>query len=83
MQCMILRSATKTISIEAPTEKVFSFLDNAANWPSWAIVNVLSVSPAEDGWWHVETPGGMAKLRIRSNSELGTLDHDFNAPDAQ
>lgn len=80
---MILRSKTKTVSIEAPVEKVFSFLSDAENWPKWAIVNVLSVSPAENGWWDMNTPNGMAKLRIRSNEKLGTLDHDFIAPDAQ
>jgi uncharacterized protein YndB with AHSA1/START domain len=80
---MILRSITRTVSIEAPTEKVFSFLADAANWPSWSIINVLSVSPAESDWWHMKTPGGMAKLRIRPNAELGILDHDFNAPEAQ
>lgn len=30
----------------------------------------------------METPAGSAKLRIRPNAGLGTLDHDFNAPDA-
>lgn len=30
----------------------------------------------------METPSGKAKLRIRPNAELGTLDHDFDAPEA-
>ena len=80
---MILRSITKTISIDAPVSQVFSFLANAANWPRWAIVNVLSVEPGEDDWWQMQTPMGPAKLRIRPDEHFGTLDHDFNAPDAQ
>ncbi len=40
---MILRSATKTVSINAPREAVFKFLANPANWPQWAIVNVKSI----------------------------------------
>jgi hypothetical protein len=45
-------------------------------------VNVKAVTPADGGWWEMETPAGKAKLRIRPNAEFGTLDHDFNAPDA-
>lgn len=73
---------TKTISINAPQHRVFAFLADAANWPKWAIVNVKSIKPADGQWWDMETPAGMAKLRIRPNAEFGILDHDFNAPDA-
>lgn len=79
---MIGYSITKSISIDAPRDLVFAFLADAANWPQWAIVNVKSVMRADDQWWDMETPAGMAKLRIRPNAEFGILDHDFNAPDA-
>ena len=79
---MIGYSITKTISIDAPMDRVFAFLSDAANWPKWAIVNVKSVKRADDHWWDMETPGGMAKLRIRPSAEFGILDHDFDAPDA-
>jgi len=79
---MVGYSITKTVSINAPIDRVFAFLADAANWPKWAIVNVKSVKRADDQWWNMETPGGMAKLRIRANAEFGILDHDFNAPDA-
>jgi hypothetical protein len=46
-------------------------------------VNVLSVSPAHDGWWDMQTPAGSAKLRIKPDERSGTLDHDFSAPEAQ
>jgi hypothetical protein len=68
--------------MDAPIDRVFAFLSNAANWPKWAIVNVKSVKPADDPWLDMETPAGMAKLRIRPNAEFGVLDHDFRAPDA-
>jgi uncharacterized protein YndB with AHSA1/START domain len=80
---MMLRSITKTISINRDPKVVFRFLADAANWPKWAIVNVLSVSPAEDGWWDMQTPAGPAKLQIRSHEAHGILDHDFVAPEAQ
>lgn len=79
---MIRHSITKTISIDAPRDRVYAFLADAANWPQWAIVNVKSVAPAGGQWWHMETPAGFAKLRIRPNDEFGILDHDFEAPDA-
>ena len=75
-------SITKTVSIDAPPNRVFEFLADATNWPKWAIVNVKSVTPIDDEWFEMETPAGQAKLRIRPNPELGTLDHDFIAPDA-
>lgn len=75
-------SITKAISIDAPIDRVFSFLSDAANWPKWAIVNVKSVAPADGPWWSMETPAGMARLRLRPNAEFGILDHDFHAADA-
>ena len=79
---MIGYSITKSISIDVPKDRVFAFLADAANWPQWAIVNVKSIKPDDDQWWNMETPAGMAKLRIRPNAEFGVLDHDFSAPDA-
>ena len=80
---MILRSVTKTVSIDREPAAVFQFLADATNWPQWAVVNVLSVSPAGDEWWDMRTPGGPAKLRIRAVASHGLLDHDFVAADAQ
>lgn len=79
---MILNSITKTVAVEAPVSKVFGFLSDPANWPQWAIVNVKSVKPGDGEWWNMETPVGRAKLRIRPDETSGTLDHDFDAPDA-
>jgi uncharacterized protein YndB with AHSA1/START domain len=79
---MILYSITKSVSIDAPPARVFDFLADPGNWPKWAIVNVKTIKPANDEWWEMETPAGKGKLRIRPNPASGTLDHDFNAPDA-
>lgn len=78
---MIGCSITKTITIDAPKDRVFEFLADAANWSKWAIVNVRSIKRVDDGWWEMETPMGEAMLRIRPNADLGVLDHDFSAPD--
>jgi hypothetical protein len=79
---MIIRSITKTVSIDAPVERVFEYLANAKNWPQWAIVNVKAVRPRDDDWWDMTTPAGPAKLRIRANAQYRILDHDFEVPDA-
>src|SRR5213594_1596745 len=78
---ILLRSVTKTVSIDAPVSKVFSFLADARNWPRWAIVNVKDITKGEGDWWHIQTPVGNARLRIRPQEQPGILDHDFFAPD--
>ena len=80
---MLLHSITKSVSIQAPPEAVFLFLADARNWPRWAVVNVLSVQPGGGDWWSMETPAGRAQLRLRPHAESGTIDHDFEAPDAK
>jgi hypothetical protein len=75
-------SITKTVSINAPFEDAFAFLADASNWPKWAIVNIKSVQRRDGEWWNMETSTGKGKLRIRPNRDQGTLDHDFQAPDA-
>ncbi len=74
---MVSYSITKTISIDAPAAKVFSFVSNLANWPKWAIANVIAVKPGSGEWWAMETRTGLGRLRIRPNEALGVLDHDF------
>lgn len=48
---MVLRSITKTISINVSPNEVFSFIANAETWPKWALVNVKSISKGEGEWW--------------------------------
>jgi hypothetical protein len=80
---MILRTATKSISIDAPVSKVFAFLADASTWPRWAIVNVRAITKTDGDWWDMQTPIGAARLRIRPQEQFGILDHDFVAPDAK
>ncbi|MFI8260799.1 MULTISPECIES: SRPBCC family protein [unclassified Streptomyces] len=42
------RSVTKTVTIERPVAEVFAFVADAANWPTWAIVNVKAIEPTEE-----------------------------------
>lgn len=76
-----LRSVTKTVRINCSPKSAFDFLADLANWPRWAVVNVLSTSPTTDpDWWDMVTPHGKARLRLRADECRGVLDHDFVDP---
>ncbi|MBZ5497209.1 MAG: SRPBCC family protein [Acidobacteriia bacterium] len=75
---MVSSSVTKKISINAPVSKVFTFVANLANWPQWAIANVVAVKPGSDEWWALETCTGLGRLRIKPDEASGTLDYDIS-----
>ncbi len=70
-------TATKSISIGAPVSKVFAFVSNLANWPKWAIANVVAVKPGSGEWWAMETRTGLGRIRIRPDEASGVLDYDL------
>jgi uncharacterized membrane protein len=72
-----LSVASKSIVINAPVSKVFSFVSNLANWPKWAIANVVAVKPGSGEWWAMETRTGLGRIRIRPDETSGILDYDF------
>ena len=74
---MVSDSITKAVSIGAPVSKVFTFLSNLANWPKWAIANVVAVKPGSGEWWAMETRTGLGRIRIKAVEASGTLDYDF------
>jgi hypothetical protein len=72
------RSVTKSVTIDRPVTEVHAFLADAANWPRWAIINILAVEPADEpGWWKLITPDGPAEFRICADAATGIVDHDF------
>jgi hypothetical protein len=72
------RSATRSVTIDRPVAEVHAYLADAANWPQWAIINVLAVERSgEPGWWMMATPEGPGEIRIRADATSGVLDHDF------
>lgn len=72
------RSVTKSVTIDRPAAEVHAFLADAANWPQWAIVNMLAVEPGDEpGWWKLSTPDGPAEFRIHADTATGIVDHDF------
>lgn len=78
----ISRSATKYVDIQATPEKAYAFLSNPMNWPRYAVVNLRSVSPGQDGWFHATTKFGQGQIRVAGVKEFGILDHVWKDPQA-
>ena len=78
----IARSATKSTDIAAPPDKVYAFLADPMNWPQYAVVNLRSVSPGQDGWFKAVTKFGEGELKINGVKELGLFDHVWKDPQA-
>lgn len=73
-------TVTKTINIKASPERVWEFLNDLSNWPQWAIHNVFSATPGENGYWNMEGPRGTQHVKMHSNKAFGILDQEFNDP---
>jgi hypothetical protein len=78
----IARSAIKSVDIQASPDKVFAFLANPINWPQYAVVNLRSVSPGQNGWFKAVTKFGEGELKINPVKELGVFDHIWKDPQA-
>ena len=78
----IARSTIKSVDIAATTEKVYTFLSNALNWPQYAVVNLKTVSPGQDGWFKAVTKFGEGEIKIHGVKELGVIDHIWRDPQA-
>ncbi|MGH9624233.1 MAG: hypothetical protein ACRD4G_07835 [Bryobacteraceae bacterium] len=78
----VARSAIKSADIRASPEKVYAFLVNPLNWPQYAVVNLRSVSPGQNGWFKVVTKFGEGELKVDGVKELGLFDHVWKDPQA-
>lgn len=78
----IARSVIKSVDIAASPVKVYAFLSNALNWPQYAVVNLKSVSPGQDGWFKAVTKFGQGEIKINAVKELGVIDHVWKDPQA-
>lgn len=69
----LMRADTKTISIQAKSDKVMDFLADPENLPRWAVGFAKSVRQDGDRWI-VTTGGGEMGIRIVAERSLGVLD---------
>lgn len=81
MKITTSRSAVKHVDINATFEKVFAFMSEPMNWPRYAIVNMRSVTPGQDGWYNTVTKFGEGQLKVFPMKEHGIFDHTWK--DAQ
>jgi hypothetical protein len=68
-----MRADTRTVSIEAPAERVVAFLRDPANLPRWAVGFAQAVRRDADGWV-VQTGAGDVRIRIDADADRGTVD---------
>ena len=73
-------TVTKTINIKASPDKVWDYFNDLSKWPIWAIHNVKSAKQGQNGYWLMEGPRGISKVKMNSNKATGILDHDFIDP---
>ena len=78
----IARSAIKSVDIQASPDQAFDFLANPLNWPQYAVVNLRSVNPGQDGWFHAVTKFGEGALKVSPVKELWVFDHVWKDPQA-
>jgi hypothetical protein len=77
-----MRAVTRSITIDAPTGSVFTYLDDANNLPSWAPAFATTVQPDGDGW--IVGQGDVRLgLRIVSDADSGTVDLRVTPPNGR
>lgn len=71
---------TKTKNIKARPDKVWDYVNDLSKWAEWAVHNVRKVKKGEEGFWLMEGPRGISKVKIYSDRTTGILDHEFIDP---
>lgn len=71
---------TKTLNIQATTDKVWNYVNDLSKWVEWAVHNAISVKQGDDGFWLMDGPRGTSKVKMNSDKATGVLDHDFIDP---
>jgi hypothetical protein len=68
-----MRADTRTVSIEAPPQRVVTFLQDPANLPRWAVGFAKAVRQETSGWV-VETGTAEIGIRVDADAHRGTVD---------
>jgi hypothetical protein len=70
-----MRSATRTIDIDAPASDVFAFVADVAKLPIWAIGFAKAVDE-DGGTWRVTTGSGeRIEIVVRADAATGVVDY--------
>lgn len=76
------KSRTLTIAIDCEPKKVYQFVCNLANLPTWAKTFAKSAKKSK-GVWVIETPQGPVRIRMAKKNNLGVLDHYVTPSEGQ
>jgi hypothetical protein len=68
------QARTVSVSIARPVQRVYDFVANPENLPTWAAGLGRSVTNV-DGRWIVQTSSGPLGIRFVDRNDLGVLDH--------
>jgi hypothetical protein len=71
---MINPARTLSLSIDAPFQKAYDYISDAANLPEWAPGFFISMRLV-DGKWAAETTIGPIGFRFADRNPFGVLDH--------
>ena len=75
-----MNTVTKSVALQCSPQAAWKLLADGAQWPRWAIRNILASKQAGEDRWQIQTPRGPGVLHIRGVADLGILDHDFIDP---
>ena len=76
------KSRQVSITIGLPPDKVYEFVSNPQNLPSWAGGLSGSIENV-NGEWVAESPMGKVKIKFADRNKLGVLDHDVTLPSGE
>jgi hypothetical protein len=68
------RPETRSISIEAPCDAVFGFVEDPRNLPRWAPAFASAIRPDGDRWIVTAPAGGELTIVVVANAAAGTVD---------
>lgn len=74
-----MKSQTLSVSIVAPSARVYEFASNPANLPLWVPSFCQSVELI-GGEWVVQSPAGRVIFTFVPRNDLGVLDHSVTLP---
>jgi len=64
-----------SVSIDRPSDEVYSFVSNPGNLPKWATGLGGSIKKV-NGEWIADAPMGKVKIRFAEENKFGILDHE-------
>jgi len=72
-----MRICAESVIVPASFEKVFEYIAEPSNLPSWSVNFILGLEKGADGKHRVKTPMGEQELEIKPDKKIGTVDMIF------